>query len=61
MNCPKCGALLEEDSKYCASCGANLSNSNADESTPVVASAQIEKEKSLLKLKIQLASQKRLG
>ena len=24
MNCPKCGALLEEHSKVCTSCGANL-------------------------------------
>lgn len=24
MICPKCGALLEEDSKFCISCGTNL-------------------------------------
>lgn len=24
MNCPKCGALLDDDSKFCVSCGANL-------------------------------------
>ena len=24
MNCPKCGAILETDSKFCVSCGAPL-------------------------------------
>ena len=24
MNCPKCGAILEEDAKFCASCGTRL-------------------------------------
>lgn len=24
MNCPKCGAQLEEDSKFCPTCGADL-------------------------------------
>lgn len=24
MKCPNCGAFLEEDSKFCAACGANL-------------------------------------
>ncbi len=24
MNCPKCGAVLEEDSVFCVSCGTNL-------------------------------------
>lgn len=24
MTCPKCGAILEEDAKFCVSCGAHL-------------------------------------
>jgi hypothetical protein len=24
MECPKCGAILEEDSKFCVACGAHL-------------------------------------
>ena len=24
MKCPKCGAVLDDDSKFCTSCGANL-------------------------------------
>lgn len=24
MNCPKCGAILEEDAKFCVSCGTRL-------------------------------------
>lgn len=26
MNCPKCGAILEEDAKFCVSCGTRLDN-----------------------------------
>lgn len=34
MKCPKCGAILEEDSKFCASCGANLDG--LTEATPII-------------------------
>ena len=29
MNCPKCGAFLEEDANFCVSCGANLADFGA--------------------------------
>ena len=32
MNCPECGAILEDNSKFCVSCGANL-DSNAEASS----------------------------
>ena len=39
MKCPKCGAVLEEDSKFCISCGAHIapnlvvSESNGQQNT----------------------------
>ena len=32
MKCPKCGAILEEDSKFCVSCGAHLDGVTETES-----------------------------
>ena len=29
MNCPKCGAILEEDAKFCVSCGTRLDDLGA--------------------------------
>lgn len=34
MLCPKCGAPLEEDSKFCVSCGAEVTNAEPMENTP---------------------------
>lgn len=41
MECPKCGAILEEDSKFCTSCGENL---NSMEKTPGANSTPVSDE-----------------
>mgnify|MGYP002589201453 CR=1 FL=1 len=49
MLCPKCGAPLEENSKFCVSCGAEVANAEPVENTPqenptVDANAEPQKE-----------------
>ena len=39
MNCPKCGAPIETDSKFCVSCGASLETVQTQEE-PAVAKAE---------------------
>lgn len=39
MNCPKCGAPIETDSKFCISCGASLETVQTQEE-PAVAKAE---------------------
>ena len=39
MKCPNCGAFLEEDSRFCISCGANLEEiEKSTQTTPDLAS-----------------------
>lgn len=37
MNCPKCGAVLEDDAKFCVTCGAQI-DETAENSTTVPSS-----------------------
>ena len=37
MNCPKCGAPLEDGAKFCTECGVNLDGEAAAESAPLPA------------------------
>lgn len=45
MKCPKCGVLLEEDSKFCSSCGANIEADVKNEETVSTDSKQEKNSK----------------
>lgn len=40
MNCPKCGAPIENDSKFCVSCGASLESIQTGEEAAVTAKTE---------------------
>lgn len=57
MNCPKCGALLKEDVRFCTSCGVNLEfNQEAEKNESSVFQNKEEK-----RIKIPEISSKKIG
>ena len=51
MKCPKCGAILEEDSKFCVSCGAHLGSVEETEhahQNPVVTESSISQQSAVI-------------
>lgn len=64
MNCPKCGALVENDSKFCVSCGASLEDMQKEETEIVVKQEELVKAPSAEKnseKKVSLSVRKLIG
>lgn len=63
MNCPKCGAPIENGSKFCVSCGASLEN-KTDETVTAVKPKEPAKTNATVKeqeKKISLSVRKLIG
>ncbi len=61
MKCPKCNAILDEDSKFCTSCGANLEFDSEVEKSASADLSINEETKEAKASKTKGGSRKRLG